>query len=330
MIAVLILTDHRTHSSIESIYPLARAIARDPRVSRVACLSRGNTPCWDALLGRTRFPACLVDGHFESPDQLSATQAHSFDLGGFDVIFMRMDRPFDSDVVRALSSVARDTLVLNSLQGMLELGKKSALPRITARHPPLQVCRNVTELRAVLAQGDECVIKHDETFGARGVHRRSGSSVEGSDGGSQSVESFLGRADFSSGGYVVVPFLPRVSKGDKRLLVAGGKLISATNRVPKPGGWLANLRCGATSSQSCPTDEELVLVEECDQVMSAKGIFLYSIDTLEDDQGRRIVSEVNVLNVGILPFGDQTNVEAECSAVALEFVTQVRSFLGAA
>lgn len=327
MTRVLIITDHRTHSAIESIYPLSRAITRDPRAESVACISRGEERSWQDFMNGDDFKARSVNDSFRSPEQL---QGNALDttlrMTDIDVVFMRMDRPFNAQVASDLALRFGSVPSVNDLQGMLSTGRKSALPDVTERRPPMWFCTNREVLEEVLRDQPDAVVKHDETFGARGVYRKVGATMVSATG-EQPLEAFIKAADFSAGGYVVVPFLPGVAKGDKRLLVAGGSLISATLRVPKPGGWLANLRCGATSHPANPTNAERQIVEECDAVLRQKGVFLYSIDTLEDDAGERVVSELNTLNVGILPFADGGNVEIECSLVAEAFLSRAEELL---
>lgn len=324
MTRVLIITDHRTHSAIESIYPLSRAVSRDPRAKFVACVSRGDERSWQDFMNGDAFKARVVNESFHSPEQLQGSALDTtLRMSDFDVVFMRMDRPFNAHVASELALRFGAVPSVNDLEGMLSTGRKSALPSITGRRPPMWFCTNRVALEEVLRDQPDAVIKHDETFGARGVYRKIGATVISATD-EQPLDAFIESSDFSEGGYVVVPFLPRVASGDKRLLVAGGKLVSATLRMPKPGGWLANLRYGATSHPATPTEAEREIVNECDAVLKQKGIFLYSIDTLENDAGERVVSELNTLNVGILPYADGRNVDAECALVANSFISRVQ------
>ena len=40
-------------------------------------------------------------------------------------------------------------------------------------------------------------------------------------------------------------FLPKVSKGDKRVFIINGKVCGAISRIPKQGSFLSNLSKGA-------------------------------------------------------------------------------------
>ena len=93
-------------------------------------------------------------------------------------------------------------------------------------------------------------------------------------------------------------YLKNVTKGDKRIVVVAGECLGAVLRVPREGSWIANLAQGATSSMSEPDENELAIIKAIDPVLQNAGISVYGIDTLEGDDGRRVLSEINTTNVG--------------------------------
>ena len=96
-------------------------------------------------------------------------------------------------------------------------------------------------------------------------------------------------------------YLKNVSKGDKRILVVGGQIMASSLRIPAVGSWLCNVSQGGKSVKSEVTMEEEDIVNTISPSLIAEGILIFGVDTLEDDDGKRILSEVNTLSVGGFP-----------------------------
>ena len=70
--------------------------------------------------------------------------------------------------------------------------------------------------------------------------------------------------------------------------------------MPIPGTWICNVSHGAEFVYAEPDPREMDIVEYLNPIMESEGIFLYGLDTLVDDSGYRIISEINTLSVGCL------------------------------
>ena len=55
---------------------------------------------------------------------------------------------------------------------------------------------------------------------------------------------------------------------------------------------------GGTSVRSNPDKNEIQIVEHINPYLKDCGILIYGADTLVDDHGRRVLSEVNTLSIG--------------------------------
>jgi len=102
-------------------------------------------------------------------------------------------------------------------------------------------------------------------------------------------------------GYLAMKFLHNVSKGDKRLLVVNGKVLASSLRLPRAGSWLCNVAQGGRSVYSEINKEEFEMIENISPILLEKGILIYGADTLENDEGKRVLSEINALSIGGFP-----------------------------
>lgn len=97
---------------------------------------------------------------------------------------------------------------------------------------------------------------------------------------------------------MAMKYLKNVGKGDKRILVIDGEIVGAILRSPEDGKWLCNLSQGATASICEVTEKEIEMVNFINPIFRDQGCLLYGVDTLVDDNGERIISEVNTTNAG--------------------------------
>ena len=102
----------------------------------------------------------------------------------------------------------------------------------------------------------------------------------------------------TSEGLMAMKYLTNVKLGDKRLLVVGGEVLAASLRMPAKGSWLCNVSMGGLAQIAVADEDELDIVRVIDPFLSKNGIFIYGVDTLVDDSGKRTLSEINALSIG--------------------------------
>ena len=290
----LILTDHRGHSAQNSLYALARTLVADPRTERVDIASRGLAANADFFAGgaaRVRairataglsYPA---DAHFaESPVRSRVED--------YDLVWLRLPHPVAPAFLDYLGGLSRPRVV-NDPVGLREVGSKAFLTRLPRWTAPTLHPHSGAEIREFLTR-HPLVMKPVSDYGGHGI-------VRITDGAA--LDAFL--ADHgpavTAGGYVAMQFLPRVSEGDKRILVVNGEILAASLRVPKAGDWLCNVARGGTSLPAEVTDHERAMVEDLRPLLRKKGIVFCGIDTLVGNDGHRVLSEINTLSIGGFP-----------------------------
>lgn len=119
---------------------------------------------------------------------------------------------------------------------------------------------------------------------------------------------------------LAMKYLKKVCQGDKRIIVANGRVVGATLKTPKEGSWLCSLARGGSSSFAKPDELEIRIAETISPVLTDKGIVFFGFDTLVDDDGHRVLSEINTLNVGLLS-------EAELYSVIASKTSNLKNIL---
>lgn len=300
----LILTDHSGHSSSNSLYALARTLAADPRSTHVHVVSRGdkrNLPFFQGA--RTQVQGVVeVNEHFRyTPDNplfgLAEQAAH---LADYDLIWLRLPPPADEAFFASLKhlSASVDLPIVNDPAGIIETGDKQFLLNFSQLTAPSRLIDSVASLLA-FANRFPIVLKPLRDYGGRGLVRiQNGQATEGEWTGP--LETFLERRQelIRNGQYLGMQFLKNVDQGDKRILVAGGEILGASLRLPAPGNWLCNVSQGGTSVATDITTREKEIIATVAPVLAKHGILYFGVDTLVDDQGQRVLSELNTNSIG--------------------------------
>ena len=290
-LSFLVLTDHSGHSDQNSLYALVNTLVADPRCSRVDVASRGNAANADFFsgVGAQVMGFAVGDALHYSPDGGGfAGRGRNLALREYDVIWLRLPHPIPDAFFGNLASriPSAPPLVVNDPEGIATTSTKAFLTRFGEWTPPTRLVHSESEARA-FAREHPIVLKPLRAFGGLGILRidRPDDPI---------------RADFSEP-YLAMKFLRNVSQGDKRILVVNGKILAASLRIPPAGEWLCNVARGGRSVAAEVSPEEAAMVAAIGPELTARGICFAGIDTLVDDDGKRVLSEINTLSIGGFP-----------------------------
>lgn len=300
----LVLTDHSGHSEHNSIYPLIKELVQHPDCESVDVASRGVTENGAFFNNRNldNLLAVSVDQNFHFHDSgiQFSKGLKKVDYKSYDAIWLRLPRPVEDDFLIWLEDEA-EGVIFNRPRGILETSNKSFLLQIPEVCPPIKKVHSAQEVMA-FAKNMDIVLKPLKEYGGRGLLRIAGDKLD--DGNEiHDTKEYLDRIEsvLRSDGYLAMKFLKNVSKGDKRILVVNGQLLAASLRLPAEGSWLCNVAQGGTSVATEITDDEKDIIKKISPILTEKGIVMFGADTLTDDDGKRVLSEVNTLSIGGFP-----------------------------
>lgn len=307
----LILTDHSGHSSENSLYALTRTLSADERTASVWVVSRGDERNEAFFSGREASVYGIVaneDFDFSSAAWSEGTRID--DWRAFDVVWLRLPPPADPAFFAFLKKPApaasppdnrRLPRIINDPCGILETGSKEFLLHFPEFTPAVRRVQRVAEVQSFAAEYP-IVLKPLRDYGGRGLVKIIGREVEW-EGKTLSLAEFLesARANIEAGHYLAMEYLSRVTEGDKRILVVNGKILGASLRLPAPGEWLCNVARGGTSVPAEVSEEERSMVAAVSPVLKARGVVIYGADTLVNDAGKRVLSELNTNSIGGFP-----------------------------
>ncbi len=300
---MLVLTDHSNHSSENSLYTLVQAMRLHPSCEQVDVASRGdklNGFFFNRLVPKNIFVTKVAeDFAFSTNGDAFKKNLRRSSVQEYDVIWLRMPPPLSSDFLEFLIQACPNQLIINNPARIYETGSKAFLLTFKDSCPPMSICTTIAAIKDFKSQFP-IVLKPFRNYGGKGIIRIDGNTVW--DGGIQKTfKEFAQQYKEKSIPYLGVKFLKNVGQGDKRIIVVDGQIMGASLRLPAKGSWICNVSQGGSSNLSQVTVEEIEIVNQINPVLSDMGIVMYGIDTLVDDNGKRVLSEINTTSIGGLP-----------------------------
>ena len=209
------------------------------------------------------------------------------DIASFDAVIMRKDPPFDSEYfysTHLLEQAEREgARVFNKPRALRDHPEKLALLEFSQFSGPTLVTRSAADIKRFHAEHQDIILKPLDGMGGMGIFRvkqdglNLGSIIETlNKEGAQSV--------------MVQKFLPEISKGDKRVLVIGGKPVPfSLARIPQGGEVRGNLAAGGLGVAQKLSVRDQLIGDTLGPVLAARGLLLAGVDVIGDH-----VTEINV------------------------------------
>jgi glutathione synthase len=281
---------------------LARSFRKHPKVSEVFVASRSTPGNRDFFFDyRTLILFGLqVDANF-SFDPTGNQFLHPEDkhtLTDFDLVILRIPHPIDSLFFDYLSVNLPQDRFINQPTGILRTGGKDFLLQIPEWCPPMEWCRSLEDIRNFHKYFD-LVLKPLRNYGGKGIFKIEKGKIITQDGSQFDLESGAYMLEeLDAEGYLAMQYLKNVGLGDKRIVVVDGNIIGASLRKPAEGSWLCNVSQGGSSEASVADDREISMAMDIHRIVAPMGIGIFGMDTLVNDEGQRVLSEINTLSVG--------------------------------
>jgi glutathione synthase len=208
------------------------------------------------------------------------------ELDTVQAVFMRKDPPIDMEYIAStyvLDLVDRDRVVMvNDPQSLRDCNEKLFALRFPELVPPSWVTRRPKRAKALLAELGKAVVKPLNGAGGAGVMLL--------EHGGKNVNAILdmltqeGRAAIE-----VQAYLPKVSSGDRRVLLVGGVPIGVINRRPAADDLRSNMHVGGTAEPARLDEHDLRICAAIGPELVRRGLPFVGIDVID---GR--LTEINV------------------------------------
>jgi glutathione synthase len=230
-------------------------------------------------------------------------------LADVGAVIMRKDPPFDSEYFYAthlLEQAEREgAKVFNQPAALRDHPEKLAILEFPQFIGPTLVTRDEADIKRFHAEHKDIILKPLDGMGGMGIFRvgpgglNLGSITETlNKGGTQTV--------------MVQRYLTEITKGDKRILIIGGKPVPhALARIPQGSEIRGNLAVGGKGVAQPLSARDREVAEAIGPVLANRGLLLIGLDVIGD-----CVTEINVTS----PTGFQEITQQSGFDVAKMFV----------
>ncbi|NVE00827.1 glutathione synthase [Massilia sp. BJB1822] len=216
-----------------------------------------------------------------------AEESQEVRLTAFDAIVQRKDPPFDMEYVYGtyLLQLAENqgARVFNKPSAIRDHNEKLSIAQFSQFTAPTLVTSDETRLRAFHAEHGDVILKPLDGMGGAGVFRI---KADGLNLGSI-IETLTANGSRT---IMAQRYIPEIIKGDKRILVIGGKPVPySLARIPQAGEVRGNLAAGGTGVAQPLSARDREIAETLGPVLAARGLLLVGLDVIGD-----CLTEVNV------------------------------------
>lgn len=209
--------------------------------------------------------------------------AETMPLSEIDVVLLRQDPPFDMAYVTSthLLEIA-DTLVVNDPAGVRNAPEKLFVLEFADLMPKTLITRDRAEIKAFREAEGDIVVKP--------LYGNGGAAVFKIGAEDPNLNSLLDLFDSVFPEPAVVQrFLPKVTEGDKRIILIDGEFAGAVNRVPPKGEIRSNMVRGGAANATELTERERYICSRVGPRMREMGLIFVGLDVIDGK-----LTEINV------------------------------------
>jgi glutathione synthase len=223
----------------------------------------------------------------DSQDWYRAGEPLETNLGEFDAILQRKDPPFDMEYVYGtyLLELAekQGAKVFNKPSAIRDHNEKVAITQFSQYTSPTLVSSDEARIRAFQKLHGDIILKPLDGMGGAGIFRV---TADGMNLGSI-IETLTGNGKHT---IMAQRFIPDIARGDKRILVIGGKPVPfSLARIPQNGEVRGNLAAGGIGVAQPLTERDFEIAHALGPILAARGLLLVGLDVIGD-----FLTEVNV------------------------------------
>ena len=206
----------------------------------------------------------------------------SLELTKSKFILIRQDPPFNLEYISTtyiLDTIKHKVKILNNPTSIRNVSEKLYSAKYQKYMPDTIFSRNINEIKKFFKKNKKVILKPIHSYSGNDIHLLKKFN-------SKLINSFIKKHDH----IMLLNFLPKISKGDKRVFIINGKVCGAISRIPKKGSILSNMSKGAK-----PVNIKLSLNENKISRLIAKdlkkdNIFFAGIDFID----QKLNGDINV------------------------------------
>ena len=204
------------------------------------------------------------------------------DLTRCKFILIRQDPPFNLEYISAtyiLDTIKDKVNIINNPTSIRNVSEKLYSVKYQKYMPSTIFTQNIDEIKNFFKMHKKVILKPIHSFGGNDIHLLNTFNLK-------LVQKFIKQHDH----IMCQKYLPKISRGDKRVFLINGKVCGAISRVPKKGSFLSNMSKGAKPINIKLTKIENKISRLIAKDLKKENIYFAGIDFID----QKLNGDINV------------------------------------
>ena len=239
----------------------------------------------------------FIKFNYENKKFFKVLKKQKLDLTKCKFILIRQDPPFNLEYISAtyiLDTIKNKVKILNNPTSIRNISEKLYSVRYQKFMPSTIFTQNIREIKKFFKIQKKVILKPIHGYSGNDIHLLSKFNFK-------FINQFIKKHDH----IMCQKFLPKISKGDKRVFIINGKVCGAISRIPKQGSFLSNMSKGAKPINIKLTKTENTISKLIAKDLKKENIYFAGIDFID----QKLNGDINVTSpTGLKTFYDLTNI----------------------
>ena len=229
----------------------------------------------------------IADGFFVKFDYskkifFKILKKKTLDLEKCKFILIRQDPPFNIEYISTtyiLDIIKNKVKIINDPTSIRNTSEKLYSAKYQSYMPNTIFTQNLEEIKEFIKQNEKVILKPIHSYSGNDIHLLESFN-----------KKFINKFIKKHNHIMCQKFLPKISKGDKRVFIINGKVCGAISRVPKSGSFLSNMSKGAKPLNINLTKIEIKISKLIAKDLKRENIFFAGIDFID----QKLNGDINV------------------------------------
>jgi glutathione synthase len=225
---------------------------------------------------------CFIEFNYKNKKFFKILKKQKLDLTKCKFILIRQDPPFNLEYISAtyiLDTIKNKVQILNNPTSIRNVSEKLYSVKFQKYMPNTIFTQNIDEIKNFFKKHKKVILKPIHSYSGNDIHLLTSFNLK-------IIKKFIKQHDH----IMCQKFIPKISKGDKRVFLINGKVCGAISRVPKKGSFLSNMSKGAKPINIKLTKIENKISKLIAKDLKKQNIFFAGIDFID----QKLNGDINV------------------------------------
>ena len=212
-------------------------------------------------------------------------------------VLIRQDPPFNLEYISStfiLETLKNKVKIINNPSSIRNISEKLYSVRYQRFMPNTIFTQNIQKIKNFFKENKHVILKPINSFSGNDIHLLHKFKLK-------FIQSFIKKHNY----IMCQKYLPKISKGDKRVFLINGKICGAISRVPRKGSYLSNMSKGAVPKNTQLTKLEKKISNVIAKDLKKDQIYFAGIDFID----QKLNGDINVTSpTGLKTLFDISNI----------------------